>query len=43
MSAKKNGVDVIELDNIDKEESHPTITGMTQIREQILEHIKSEQ
>lgn len=38
---EKNGVDVIELHDVDKVCGHPTIKGMIEIKEQILDYIKS--
>jgi len=38
----KNGVDVIELHNFDKVHGHPTISGMLEIKNQILGHIKTQ-
>ena len=38
-ACKKYGVDVIELQNIDKQHGHPTILGMKQIKEQVLGYI----
>ena len=38
---KKNGVDAIELHNIDKVQGHPTVKGMMEIKKQILDYIKS--
>lgn len=38
---KKNGVDVIELHDIDKVDGHPTIKGMKEIKDQIFDYIKS--
>jgi len=39
---KNNNVDVIKLHDIDKVHGHPTVKGMLEIREQILDYIKSE-
>ena len=36
----KYGIDVIKLCNIDKRNGHPTIKGMKQIKEQIMEYIQ---
>ena len=33
-------VELVELDNIDKVESHPTVLGMEQICEQVLEKLE---
>lgn len=41
LTCKKNGVDVIELHDIDKIDGHPTIKGMAEIKEQVLDYIKS--
>lgn len=41
LTCEKNGVDVIELHDIDKVEGHPTIKGMLEIKEQVLKNIKS--
>ena len=38
---EKNDVEVIELHNIDKVHGHPTIIGMMEIKDQILDYIKS--
>ena len=39
LSAEHYGVDVVELHDITKEDGHPTSLGMSQICEQIMEHI----
>lgn len=39
----KKGVGVIELQNIDKSHVHPTVKGMMEIKEQVLDYIKSNQ
>ena len=41
--SERNGVDVIELYNIDKINRHPTIKGMSEIREQVVAFLKSKQ
>ncbi len=41
LTCEKNGVHIIELHDIDKVSEHPTIKGMMQIKEQILDYIKS--
>lgn len=38
---EKNDVEIIELHNIDKVHGHPTIKGMMEIKDQILDCIKS--
>lgn len=38
-ACKKYGIDVIELCDIDKQHGHPTILGMKQIKQQVLEYI----
>ena len=39
---EKNGVNVIELHDIEKVCGHPTVKGMAQIKEQVFDYIKSE-
>ena len=39
-ASKRIGVEFIELNNIDKIEGHPTVTGMKQICEQIIEGLR---
>jgi len=39
----KNNIDFIELHNIDKVHGHPTIKGMAEIKQQILDYIKLNQ
>lgn len=39
---EKHGVDIVELNDIDKNSGHPTIKGMSQIKEQLLAHLKGE-
>ena len=41
--SERNGVDVIELYNIDKINRHPTIKGMAEIREQVVAFLKAKQ
>lgn len=38
---EKNGVNIVELHDIDKVHGHPTVKGMLDIKEQILDYIKS--
>lgn len=38
---RENGVGIIELYDIDKVYGHPTIKGMKEIKEQVINHIKS--
>lgn len=40
-TCEKNGVDVIKLHDIEKISGHPTIKGMAQIKEQVMEFINS--
>lgn len=40
IACKKYGIDVIELSNIDKQHGHPTILGMSQIKEQVTAFIE---
>jgi hypothetical protein len=39
-ASKRNDVDFIELHDIDKLSGHPTVLGMTQICEQVIEKLK---
>ena len=43
ITCERNGVDIIELCNIDKINGHPTIKGMSEIREQVFDYLKSKQ
>lgn len=38
---RENGIDVIELHDIDKVCGHPTVKGMGQIKDQVLDYVKS--
>ena len=39
---EKYGVDIVELNDIDKNSGHPTIKGMKQIKDQVLAHLSSQ-
>ncbi len=39
-ACKKYSIDIVQLSDIDKRSGHPTILGMKQIKEQIIENIK---
>ena len=40
LTCEKNGVGVIELYDIEKIGGHPTVKGMMEIKEQILDYVK---